>query len=145
MREDVRELLSVLTLMLISLTTLPTACCAGGDGDPEMEFGKTYEGGMIYLELNFWNLYVAEPGTVTIDMGVQPGLKGLVVLYPPGYLITVPAPIFAEAPMGDDVTLTTYISEPGWCDITLQYIDFDEDIIERSSEYPYTIRAAFAA
>ncbi len=137
--------LSVLALMLIPLATLPTACCVGGDGDPEMEFGQTYEGEMAYLELDFWNLYVAGPGTVTIDMDVQPGLKGLIVLYPPGYLITVPAPTFAEAPMGADVTLTTYISEPGWCDITLQYIDYDEDIIDRSSEYPYTIRPMFAA
>lgn len=137
--------LSILALMLISLATLPTAYCKGGDGDPEMEFGRTYEGWMIPQDAyDFWNLYVAEPGTVTIDMGVQPGLEGLILLHGPGFPLTDPFPREAHGPYGADVTLTTYISDPGWCDITFEYLNYDPDIIDPASEYLYTIRATFS-
>lgn len=145
MRKNVRTL-SILALMLISLATLPTAYCKGGDGDPVMEFGRTYEGWMIPQEEgDYWNLYVVEPGTVTIDMDVQPGIQGEIMLWGPGYPFTDPFPREAHAPYGADVTLTTYISEPGWCDITLEYLNYDPDIIEQGSEYLYTIKATFSA
>jgi|GEM_PF-1798265 hypothetical protein len=137
--------LSITALMLISLATLPAAYCKGGDGDPEMEFGRTYEGWMFPMdERNFWNLYVAEPGTVTIEMDVQPGIQGSIYLFGPGFPSTDPFPREAYGSYGDDVILTTYISEPGWCDITLEYLNIDYDIIDRESQYLYTIKATFS-
>ena len=137
--------LPILALILISLTTFPTAYCVGGDGDPEMEFGRTYEGWMVPQDRgDFWNLYAAEPGTVTIEMDIPPGIQGEITLYGPEYPFTDPFPKEAHGSYGEDLTLTTYISEPGWCDITLQYLNYDSEIIEQGYEYMYTIKASFS-
>jgi hypothetical protein len=134
----------ILTIVaLISVLTLPSAYGKGGDGDPEMQFGQSYEGYLVpQKEHDCWNLYVAQSGTVQIIMEVEPGIQGEILLFDPNYPNSFPNE--AHAPMGNPVTLTTYISEPGWCDITVEYLNYDLEVIDDpNSKYRYTISPYF--
>ena len=126
-------------MALISVLTLPSAYGKGGDGDPEMQFGQSYEGYLVPQEENdCWNLYVAQPETIQIILEVEQGIQGEILLFDPNYPNSVPNE--AHAPIGDPVTLTMYISEPGWCDITVEFLNFDPEVIDDpNSKCRYTI------
>jgi len=130
-------------LVLVLLATITNVYCTGGDGDPEMLFGQTYEGFMAPLgEHDYWNLYVSEPGTVEIIMEVEPGLQGEILLFDPDYPNSFPHE--AHAPIGSQVNFSTHISSPGWCDITVEYLNYDLDVIDDpNAEYRYVITPTF--